>query len=281
MIKQSFQLAQSYYESDNSELCRTELSKIREIMPDYKKSYWAKDIDNLDQSAEQKIFLITKQKEFEAKEKMLAEQEAKIQEIAADCKKKMTPQTTRDEFESCISPTVTLNPNHPLLESLRAEFSQLEMQRMQYSQQKKEFQDQADRLQRLFNQAEKVDKNENMTEAIEAYRKVINSKLADPKALKSKAQRTLFSLKSQVGTKTASLIAEADKLAQAKSYKQAILNLRAARKVNPLSDELNEKIDSYIRELKKEMKTLWDEAIIEESLVKVMPDENNSMVVGK
>lgn len=281
LIKQSFQLAQSYYESDNSELCRAELSKIREIMPEYRKSYWAKDIDNLDQSAEQKIFLITKQKEFEAKEKMLIEQETKIQEVATACKAKLTPQTTRDDFETCIGSAVTLNPNHPALETLRAEFAQLEMQRMKQLQEKKEFQEQAEKLERLFSHAEKIDKNENMNDAIDAYRKVINAKLADPRGLKSKAQRTLSSLKSQVGTKTASLLAEAEKLAQAKNFKQAILNLRAARKFSPQSDELNDKIDSYVKQLQKEMKTLWDEAIIEESFGKVMPDENNTGAVGK
>ena len=120
-----------------------------------------------------------------------------------------------------------------------------------------------------------------MNDAIDAYRKVVSAKLADPRGLKHRAQRTLSSLKSQVGTKTASLLAEADKLVQAKNFKQAIINLRAARKFSPQSDELNEKIDSYIKQLQKEMKLLWDEAIIEESFGKVMPDENNSGAVGK
>ncbi len=281
LVKQSFQLAQSYYESDNSELCRAELSKIREVMPEYKKSFWAKDIENLDQSAEQKIFLITKQKEFEAKEKMLAEQEHTINEVTSNCKLNLKPQTTREEFEACISPAVTLNPTHHLLETLRAEFALLEMQMQKQSQDKKEYQEQAEKLQRLFSQAERIDKNENMTEAIEAYRKVTNSKLADPKNLKSRAQRILSSLKSQIGTKTAGLLAEAEKLAQNKNYKQAIINLRMARKVNPQSDELNDKIDNYVKALQKEMKILWDEAIIEESFGKVMPDENNSGAIGK
>ena len=280
-IKQSFQLAQSYYDSDNSELCRAELSKIREVMPDYKKSYWGKDIGNLDQSAEQKIYLLSKQKEFEAKEKMMAEQEVKVQEIVALCKSKLNPQMTRDEFDSCISPSVTANPHHPLLVSLRVAFDQIEMTRTQKDLEKKEYQEQAEKLQYLFMLAEKTEKNGNFVEAIDAYRKVVSSKYVDPNALKPRAQRSISSLKSKMGVKTSSLISEAEKLVQAKKYKQAILNLRMARKVNPQGDEINDKIELYIKELRKEMKALWDEAVIEESFGKVMPDENNTGAVGK
>ncbi len=281
LIKQSYQLAQNYFDNDNSELCRAELSKIREILPDYKKSYWAKDIESLDQSAEQKIYILLKLKEDEAKQKALQEQEVKIQEIAALCKSKLKQNLSRQDFDTCISPSVTLDPHHHLITALRAEFDQIDTQRTLREQQSKDQQDQAEKLRRLYSQAEKIEKDGDFVEAMEAYRKVINARLSDPGSLKSKAQRNLSSIKSKVGTKTSSLLQEAEKLAQAKNYKQAILNLRMAKKANPAAEEINEKIDAYIRDLRKEMKTLWEEAIIEESFGKVMPDPNNIGAVGK
>jgi len=281
LVRQSFQLAQSYYDAQNAELCRAELSKIKGIMPDYEKSYWGKEVKSLDQTAEQIIFIRMEAEKLAIKEKEQAEAEAKIQQRTTECRAKLNPNMTKDEMDSCLESVILLNPSHPQIEALKVEVAQIESAREIRLQQQKDYQELVEKLRRLYSQAEKTEKSGRLLDAIEEYRKVVGSSLPDPNGLKSRAQRNLAGIKSQIGSKTSSLVGEAEKQAQSKNYKQAILSLRKARNVNPLDEEIPEKIEGYVRDLRKEMKALWDEAILEESFGKVMPDENNSGAVGK
>ena len=79
-----------------------------------------------------------------------------------------------------------------------------------------------------------------------------------------------------MNSKTASLQEEADKLYQSQNLKGAILALRQARQADPTNTEIPGKIEKITTELRKQMMSLYQEGILEESFGNVDGGENKA-----
>lgn len=168
-------------------------------------------------------------------------------------------------MEDCLSPVLQFNPEHPKILDLKQQVEMLTAQRDAKSAERAVYQNQVSQLKSLFARAQQVHKKGRPLDAVAAYERVVESRLPDPSGVKTESKRTIASIRQMMNSKTASLQAEAEKFAQSQNLKGAIVSLRKARVIDPNNPELPEKIDRYMTELRKQMMSLYQEGILEES----------------
>nr|BFD58306.1 hypothetical protein CKG001_04130 [Bdellovibrio sp. CKG001] len=259
LVRQRYKDAKNLYMQGKYQLAQDEIIKIQELVPDYE------DIREIERLSKEAIFIQEQQRRQAEIEKSKIEAEEKIQKQVAECQKKINPMITAQEIEDCLSPVLQFNPEHPRIMDLKAQVEMLNMQREAKAAEKAAYQSLVSRMKGLYDRAQAVHKKGKPLDAIAAYEKVIEAQLPDPNGYKGQSKRTIASIRQMMNSKTASLQAEAEKYYQAQNLKGAILSLRKARTLDPTNDELPERIERYVVELRKQMMTLYQEGILEES----------------
>lgn len=260
LIRQRYKDAKNLYMAGKYQLAQDEIVKIREIVPDYE------DLKEIERLSKEAMFIQEQQRRQEEIEKSKAEAEEKIVKQVIECQKKINPMITEAQMDDCLSSVMQFNPDHPKINDLKMQVQAIVVQRDAKTAERAAYQGQVARLKSIFAKAQTVHKTaRNPLEVIAGYEKVLESKLPDPSGLKNQSQRNIAAIRQMMNTKTASYQAEADKLYQAQNLKGAIQALRKARQVDPTNDELVPKIDRYTTELRKQMMTIYQEGILEES----------------
>ncbi|UYL10160.1 FHA domain-containing protein [Bdellovibrio sp. SKB1291214] len=271
LIRQRYKDAKNLYMQGKYQLAQDEITKIQDLVPDYE------DTKEIQRLAKEAVYLQQLQERNAQIEKEKAEAELKIQNQAAICQKKLNPNITMDEMDSCISSVIQFNPDHPKLLDLKVQVEALTAARDARKAQQAEYQSQVSRLKGLFAKAQQLHKtSKKPLDIIDAYDKVVGSKLPDPGGLKGQASRSIASVRTQMNQRIASNLAQSDKLYQAGNLKGAILALRQAKVIDPENPEVPAKIEKIVTELRKQMMTLYQEGILEESFGNVEGGESKA-----
>lgn len=270
LVKDTLQLAKSYYMQGKYEFARSELAKMQEIIPVYE------DSDSLAKLVTEAIAVQQLQKKQEEMEAARAEQEAKIQSKVAECRKKMNPSMTRDDVERCLSDVLAFNPTHPLFEELYAQAENYTAKREADKAKRLSYQTEVDKMKAIYAKAKKADVPGRPLEAIEAYGPVLKTTLPDPGHLRGIAAARIAELRRQVTEKTATFQAEAAKALEEGKLKEAIIALRKALTVDPQNNEISTKIDSLKAKLQEQMMPLYQEGVLEENFGNIEGDANKT-----
>lgn len=244
-------------------MARQEVTKIHQLVPYYEES------KNLEKLADVAIQTVIEQKRAEAREQEQADMEAKIRATVAQCEKLINRNVDSKKVEDCLSPIIVLNPEHPAITGLQARVDQVISDRMAEQERRAEYQSMVKRQSSLYASAEQLDKKGNSLEAIKAYSKVVSSRLPDPQGLKGKAQRQIASIQQKLATQQSRLESEADVAFKNGDLKNAILKIKKALAINPENEVLRGRMSSMLSELKKQMQTLYQEGVLEESVGEV------------
>ncbi|WP_347356026.1 FHA domain-containing protein [Bdellovibrio sp.] len=259
LVRQRYKDAKNLYMQGKYQLAQDEIIKIQELVPDYE------DIREIERLSKEAIFIQEQQRRQAEIEKSKIEAEEKIQKQVAECQKKINPMITAAEIEDCLSPVLQFNPEHPRIMDLKAQVDMLNAQREAKEAERAAYQGLVSRMKGLYDRAQAVHKKGKPLDAIAAYEKVIDAQLPDPNGYKGQSKRTIASIRQMMNSKTATLQTEAEKYYQAQNLKGAIQSLRKARSLDPTNDELPDRIERYVGELRKQMMTLYQEGILEES----------------
>ncbi|AFY00172.1 FHA domain-containing protein [Bdellovibrio bacteriovorus] len=270
LVRQRYKDAKNLYMQGKYQLAQDEIVKIQEIIPDYE------DIREIERLSKEAIFIQEQQRRQDEIEKAKAEAEDKIQKQVVECQKKINPAITAAEMEDCLSPVLQFNPEHPRILDLKSQVDMLNAQREAKEAERAAYQSLVSKMRGLYGWAEGVHKKGKPLDAIAAYEKVLESKLPDPSGYKGQAKRNIASIRQMMNSKTASFQAEAEKNYQAQNLKGAIQALRKARSLDPTNDELPDRIERYTTELRKQMMTLYQEGILEESFGNVDGGESKA-----
>ncbi|WP_373998818.1 FHA domain-containing protein [Bdellovibrio bacteriovorus] len=270
LVRQRYKDAKNLYMQGKYQLAQDEIIKIQELVPDYE------DIREIERLSKEAIFIQEQQRRQEQIEKAKIETEEKIQKAAVECQKKINPDITISEMEECLSDVMQFNPEHPRIVDLKIQVEAITAQRDAKAAEKAVYQSQVSKLRAIYNSAEKVHKKGKPLDAIAAYEKVIAAPLPDPNGYKGQAKRNIASIRQMMNSKTASLQGEAEKFYQAQNLKGAIMSLRKARVMDPTNPDLPEKIERYTGELRKQMMTIYQEGILEESFGNVDGGESKA-----
>ncbi len=262
MIKHHYQLAENYLAQQKWSLAKGEIDKVKEILPEtYRQYERTKDLEN---NADQGLLNEQEIEKLEAQQEQQRVQQEKITAQVAECRKLINPNVAKEEIEICLQPALQLSPEDPQIKQLKSMVDQIVTERVMAQESKKESDQKAAQLRSLFQKAEREEKAENYLAAVATYESVVRSPYPDRESFKSKAQGKIKGLKGQMSSKTVRYIAEADKSVQDQQYKNAILTLRKAKQIDPNNPALDEKIDNYMRELRKQILVIFQEGILEE-----------------
>ncbi len=259
MVKQSYQLAKNYYMQGRYELARGEIAKMMELIPEYLDS---SEIDRLSGEA---IALQEQKRRLEVEERQKIEMEQKIQAKVVECRPIAATAYQMDVLEKCLISVLDLNPAHPEIEKLRALIDQNRVQQAMKEAQQAESAALAAKLRGMYQRATSAESEGDKLRAIELFAQVAQSRLPDYGDYKPQARRKLASIKTEMSQATARYLSEAEKTYKDGDLKTAIVSLRKARNLDPENDALISRIDSYTGELRKQMMTLYQEGVLEES----------------
>ncbi len=260
LIRQRYKDAKNLYMQGKYQLAQDEIVKIHELVPDYE------DTKEIQRLAKEAIFLEQEKIRIANIEAAKAEAEQKIIAQVAVCQKKINPNITMDEMDSCLTSVLQFNPDHPKILDLKTQVEALTTAREVRKAANADYAAKVARLKGIYEKAQALHKvGKKPLAIIDAYTNVVNSKLPDPNGYKGIAQRNIASVRTQMNMKIKIYLDKSDKAYQAGDLKAAIGALRDAKAIDPENPELPEKIEKIVIELRKQMMALYQEGILEES----------------
>lgn len=287
LLKQSKEIANDYYYKKSYRLALDEtqkiLKKLEELGIDYKKTKFGLEVEELDKKSSLAIEAEKEIVEYNTKLEEQRKNEEKLLSVVDQCETKLnqTPEMTMSEYDACIVGVIHLNPSHPRIQTAKLRIQQSAEERARKQLEQKVYRENVAKLKSIYNKAVRTEREGSFIQAIEDYKVVVRQTLPDPEELKEESKRKIAAIERMISSKSVGFVQEAEKLAAEKKYKEAILRLRAALKVNPIDVTLEQKISHYKRELAKEIKPIWEEATIEETYSQVECTENKSCALEK
>lgn len=263
LVRHSYQMSKNLYMKGSYQLAYQELSKLHEIINEYK------DSREIEQYCQQAIVM---QKEIENEERKTREAEERKQKIVAVvevCKTQLGPQVEAIKIEECLQPALELDPENELISALRGEAQRIVDERQMKATERQAYLAQVKKRQNLFEKAADMEKQGSPLAAIKAYEKFKTLSLPDPYRLKQAADRKIASIQQDIGKQVADLTAKSKQYEADQNLKEAILSLKIANRIDPKNQRIRSDIARLMSDLTKKMKNLYQESVLEEGLGKM------------
>lgn len=269
--RQSLELAKRYYMEGNYSLS---LSEAEEMIKTYKVN--DPDLEKLKNTA---LAAIETQKQLLKQEKEEKERqlmETKIAVTVSNCEKNLATYNSEEDLDNCLVEALQLNPSHNLIVALKGQLQAILVEREARKQKQSEYNKRVQQLVALYNSAKASEKDSSYLDVIASYKKVINSSLPDPNGHKQQSERRLVQLKNQMDKKIKEFEDQAEQFRQKQDYKNAVLTLRAAIKIDPTRKDLKDRAEELKNELRKLMMVHYQEGVLEESFGNVEGGDNRA-----
>lgn len=261
MVQRSHKLAKGFFMSQKYELALTEIQKVHEIVPSFEDS---RDIENLCKEA---IQIKMSQKEIEMREQQQQELQTRIRAITNECEDRFQSGTTSpDAIRECLSQALELDPENPDAQGLIARVEESQRQREVRMQSEAAYNNQVQSGKGLYSRALKFKEDGKTKEAIETFQRHIAMAYPDPENLKIKSKSELENLKQELKAKIVTYKREAEDFKSQDKLKEAILKLKKALELDPKNAEMMELQSEYTLDLRKNMKALYEDSVIEENV---------------
>ncbi len=259
-IKELYSLAEQMLAQQKFDLALEKIRKIHEPLPaGYKES------KALQMQAEQSLLTIVQQQEDEKRIREEEEQRKMFQDVAVKCEKLLGPLVEVDKIKECLVPIATIDPSNTDYVRLVSAAEKFEMDRKIKQSEQKSYAEQVEQLKTLFADAEKIQRDGFAFKAIKRYKSIVSSSLPDPEKLKIKSQSRIQFIEKKISEKTQKSIVQADTLFQEGKLKQSIVSLRESLVYDPTNQKVKDKIETFTSELRRQMMTLYQESVIDES----------------
>ena len=260
-VEENYRIAEQMYNQQKYDLALEKIRKIKELLPG---GY--KDSEKIALDAEQaNLTLVQSAKDEEAKREK-EERDAKNVLIVATCEKLLGPKITASDMNQCLAPVIASNPDNNDVTRLMAQADKIEKERQQKEAEAKTYAEQVIELAKLFTDAEAVQGQGYAFKAIKKYKQVLaRNDLPDPKKLKEKSKDRISYIEQKIRDKSEGSINSAENLYKTGNIKDAVITLREAKIYDPENKSISEKIDLFTIELKKQMRSIYQDSIIDEN----------------
>ena len=250
-------------------IAKENIDKIHAILPTgYKDS---KRFEAEAANGEQTLLL---QQESERREKEQAELQDLIKSTIEKCQKSISPATTVEGIEECLSPVTLNDPTNPDRERMINQVKKTIEDKRIKEEAELEKKNQIMALQEIFDNAVKIHKEGYPKKTIKAYQEVLASTLLDPKKLKEISKERIKFIQNKLEERNSNNIASADKFLSEGKLKDAIIALRGALQFDPDNQTIKDKIEKYSNDLRNQVKVIYQESIIDENFGNVDGGEN-------
>lgn len=261
-IKDSYNLAYNLYIGGKYVLCVSELKKLHDMIPYYENSKEMVTLCN-EGAERQKVSL-----DLEYKEKQRQHIEEVVLVTTENCKAKLltNPSMTEEELQSCLGEAVELAPEHPRVIALTDIIKQKQLEKQQQIQRQEQHRELLQKAQVIYQRARTLTAKRKFRAAIDEYQTLLSGNYPDPGNIREKATRELASIKTQLKVKVSQMVANCkDDLAKNK-FKSAYEACSEALREDPTSAEAASQQKFALSELRREMKSIYEDSVLEESL---------------
>ena len=260
LVINSYALANKMYKESKYNIALSEIQKIHDLLPSYEDS---KMIENLSLSAIETLKQQDEIAKMEQEQDMLKQ---KVDTILVRCEKLSEQSIDKPEIQSCLEEVATVDPNNARMQVILNKIDKKIADKKSKEASRNRRAVSIRMGENLYKKAKNLQSRDRLLDAIDAYNKHINSNYLDPKKLKLKSKAEVSKIKASIGNIIKTNIRNAEKSASKGNYKRAILDLRKNLYLDPNHHKSREKISSYISELRKKTRALFQDAILEENM---------------
>lgn len=260
VVKDSFTLARSLYVQGKYELCLAEVAKVHELIPQFENS------KELLSFCEQGRELVIRQKDSERKERERQAIEQQISGHVENCKSKLTANASVDETRKCLAEAMELDPEHTLIIEMLQVAQSREQERKLLAEEKERENQRSASGRKHYEKAKSLWKDGKLAKAVNEYERFLDTPYPKTDGEKNAARRELASIKTELKTKIGTLLEQCKQLGSSNKYKEAYLACDKAAEEDPTNSEAKEVRTSMHNELKREMKNIYEDSVLEESL---------------
>lgn len=259
-VSDTFNLAQNYYMQRKFVMCISQVEKLHSIVPFYNNS---KELDSLCRQAQEleQLELDRKRKEDE---RVAAEN--KIRSTVEECKKNITEKTTSEELNLCLQPASELDPQNGLIVELQTQIALKEAQIKEKQDKAVEFAERKQAGTALFNKAVAHYKEGKLKLALQEFKSFLSGRYPGLNQKEDAAQRNIASIEDQLGKMLNEKISVCQSALDRADLKTAVKSCDDVLKEEPKNEKAQEIRNKAFSQLKKDMKALYDDAALEESL---------------
>ncbi len=259
-IKDAFSLAKNLYTQGKYELCLAELAKVEELVPQYETS---KELRGF---CEQGRELVKRQHDLERKERERAMIEQQINGVVENCKITLKESGNIDEIRQCLAPAMELDPEHHLIVEM-IHTAQMRAEELKFIDTQRQALNAKTRAgHNHYNKAHQLAKSGKLGPAVSEFERFINTPYPQTEELKGTAKREITSLKTQLKVKVNSLLDQCKSLAGKNQYKDAYRTCDKALAEDGSNDVAKEMRRQMLMKLKRELKGIYEDSILEESM---------------
>lgn len=260
LIEKSYNLAKTLYTQGKYELALTEVEKIHGFIPEYKDS---KEIAQYSKNA---IDTLMEQKDIERNEQDQKKLFAKVESIIEQCSTSYNSYRNTEKLQDCLAPALELDPENVRAAQLLEAGEQEDLRKDQIVEQRSQYNGRVSQRKKLFQQAETLKRKGNTLDAITAYSRHIASTLPDPDRLEEKSKQEVRMLQQKIALDVEKLKSQAEALYSKKEYKESILKLDQAMRLDPQNSSVRNQYGIYSKELQGIVKNLYGDSVLEENL---------------
>jgi pSer/pThr/pTyr-binding forkhead associated (FHA) protein len=260
VVKDSFNLARNLYVQGKYELCLTELAKLHELIPQYENS------KELQSFCEQGRELVHRQRDLERKERERQQIEQQISNIVDGCKTKLKDEGSVDDTRTCLAEAMELDPEHHLIIEMIHSAQVHEEDKKFLATQRAAEDKKAKRGIAQYNKAHELYKKGSLAKAREEYEKFIVGAYPHTDDYKQMARRDVASINKEIKTKVSTLVDQCKSLGSKGRFKEAYIACDLAVEEEPSNEAAKEMRGQMLSELKRELKNVYEDSVLEESM---------------
>jgi pSer/pThr/pTyr-binding forkhead associated (FHA) protein len=260
LADKTFKLAKKFYMEQKYQLAKIEFEKLHAIVPFYQDS---REVENYNETAIQiEADRVANEVKIE-KQKQVAET---VKNIVKDCSAKINQSSKIADVQACLQSATEMDPENKDAQALIDKVTAIEDQRNQTQLAKETREQQVKKGLFMFLQAQKLEEKNDRLSAIDMYNKFINSGLPDPTGNKVRARETVVSLQTKIRTEINKNLENATQMKSQEKYREAFELLRQSAKWDPTDSRVLNAMTQIENELKKKMKTLYNDGVLEENI---------------
>lgn len=258
--RDSFQLALNLYKQGKYELCMSELHKLHQIIPQFENS---KELEVFCSHGHE---LVLRQKDRERKDREQQAIQQQIQTVIAECRQKLKPFDAPEKHMQCLTPATELDPENREIQQIIKSAQDFETRR---NEQRQAAAQRAGRIlngKKHFEKAQKLQKQGNLKGALSEYMAYLNADYPSNETEEELAKREVGSLKREISERIQSRLDTCMQAASKNQWKTGYLSCDEVLKEDPSNAKARQERDRMLSELRREMKAIYEDSVLEESL---------------
>ena len=264
IVKETFVLAKNLYMQKKLALAAEQLQKIHNILPEgYENSVsMADDCAQAKQQEENLGFIEAQKRKQDETNRIIADTLQKCDRLAHTT---LEP----DLLRTCMMPALELAPDDPKVKEMQTLVDRRIAEHNEDVQHQRRRAGEISRGRALYKKAEDAAAAGEDLEAIQTYKRYVTSGFPDPDGYKTLAQKNLGSLTQRLSSKVDDALRGADGAFAQQNYKDALIQIKRAKALDPNNAKAAEMNAKVRRELNGKLKELYEESVISEGLGKV------------